>query len=219
MANKSTFTASTTTTAKPTATTTTTGAPKNATDPVQDENLAANDVPKQAANRHPVTGDASLDASPEGDGGDIKETPKKTPRDKADVDVGPYIQEPSGATDAAVRERENTEFKNAMPPDRTPDKVEQKINEAAGVGTQGSPPPAPAPGAGQAVSGKEDTETTFHRRFHDSASGAAVDRYRQEIIQGASGKVTRIKETVDPPLDQPTDDGLRTWKFVLSIGK
>jgi hypothetical protein len=279
---------------KKTVSTTTTDAPnaranaeKKATDPVQDENLDKNDVPKQAAQKgaHPVTGDAAADANPEGDSAVDKKRPEgksvptaeKTP-DKPKADAPVYLQEPSGALDAAERERENTEFKANMPPDRTPDKAEQKINEEIGAMKTGSPPVQRTGGAGQKVSPDEvgnlegrtdegsavtappardlearierdrdgkrtprqdklddaadargakeentptsegapaDDGTTFRRRFSDSASGAAVDRFRQEILANAPGRVSKIKETVVPPLNEPSNDGQRDWTFEL----
>ncbi len=260
-------------------------------DPVEDENLAKNDLPKQAAakGRDPVSGDAAADANPDGDSAVDKAraknrsvpTAEKTP-DKPKKGTPAPIEEPSGTLDAAERERENTEFKANTPPDRTPDKAEQKTNEAVGAMTTGTPQPAPAPGAGKTIAADEvgnlagradagaeavappvprtldarlerdrdakrtprqdalddaadkrgtaekpaatsegDTDDgdglTFRRRFHDSASGAAVDRFRREIVAGASGRVTRVKETITPPLNEPSNGGERDWTFRLEL--
>jgi hypothetical protein len=157
-----------TTTKAKTATTTTTAAPRGAraakspTDPVQDENLNPNDTPAEAPTARAVTGDASADANPDADSAVDKAraknrsvpTAEKTP-EKPAKGVAVPVQEPSGTLDAAERERENAEFKANTPPDRTPDKTEQRINEEVGAMTSGSPQPTPMAGAGQEIAADE----------------------------------------------------------------
>jgi hypothetical protein len=207
---------------------------KQDTDPVQDDNLDKNDIAKGAADKgaKPVTGDAAADANPEAVGGKVnvakeakagtKAADAKTPAEKdLDSDTLPPLQEPSGALDSAVRERENTAVKDAMPPDHTPDKVEQKINEEVGAMTTGIPDVAPEPQPDVAEAA-DDGKFVFTRRLHDLASGGNVDRFRAEVVAAVRERghtIQRLKETIDPPLNEANDGGMRDWTIEVVVGK